>query len=140
MSVKSPGNGAGGLAALANYTTGTFTITLTGVSGTATGTASYVLMGNKVTLYIPVLSGTSNSTSKGLSGIPALIRPANPQRFFQQVVDPTVTSMIGFLRIASDGTASMQIAAPSTNVFSATGFTNTGAFSTAENTVTYVLS
>lgn len=139
MSVKSPGLGAGGLANLANYVAGTFTVTLTGVDAVVTATAAYVLIGNMVILYLPTLSGTSNSTSKGISGIPAAIRPANAQQQFVTVVDSVITSNIGRLTISTDGTGSLTIATPSTNTLTAT-FTNTGAFTLAPATLVWVLS
>jgi hypothetical protein len=63
------------------YEEGTYTATLTGVSGSVTGTARYVRIGKQVTLYIPTLTGTSNSTACTVTGAPASIRPARQQYF-----------------------------------------------------------
>lgn len=52
-----------------------FTITLTGVVGTVTGTAKYRLVDGVVFLYLPALFGTSNSTSCSLTGLPSEIIP-----------------------------------------------------------------
>lgn len=55
---------------------GTFTATLTGMSGTVTGTITYrVTLGFMVTLQGSI-SGTSNATSMTLTGIPAFLIPA----------------------------------------------------------------
>ncbi len=53
----------------------TFTITLTGVSGTVTATAKYRIVNGMVFLYIPAIYGTSNSTSCSLTGLPSEIIP-----------------------------------------------------------------
>ena len=137
MSVKSPGLGAGGLANLANYATGTFTVTLTGMSPAVTGTASYVIIGNTITLYLPTLTGTSNAAGKGLSGIPALIRPTTGQQWFVTVVDSTLTSNVGRLTIGTDGTATLYIVTPATGALTTT-FTATGTFTLPPITATYV--
>jgi hypothetical protein len=57
---------------VAEYVTGTFTITGAGFSGTApSGTARYTRNGLMVTLALPDLSGTSNATTFTLTGLPA---------------------------------------------------------------------
>lgn len=63
------------------YEEGTYTATLTGVSGSVTGTARYVRVGKHVTLYMPTLVGTSNATTCTVTGAPASIRPARQQYF-----------------------------------------------------------
>lgn len=55
---------------------GTFTITFTGMAGATTGTATYYKVGNLVMLYLPTLTGTSNSTAFTATGLPAAIQPA----------------------------------------------------------------
>lgn len=65
-----------GTVATQAYTEGTFTATGTGFGGTApTGTARYVQIGKQVTLYLPELSGTSNATTFGVTGLPAALWP-----------------------------------------------------------------
>lgn len=54
---------------------GSFTITATGLTATVTGTAYYYASPGIVTLTIPFLQGTSNATSFTLTGLPAAIRP-----------------------------------------------------------------
>lgn len=55
---------------------GSFTATLSGVSGSVTGTAYWVRTGNQLTIAWPSLTGTSDGTTKTLSGIPVGLRPA----------------------------------------------------------------
>ncbi len=64
-------------AALVDMTpdTGTFTITYTGLSGTVTGTASWVRIGKLVMLTLPAGSGTSNAMSFTATGLPSAIQP-----------------------------------------------------------------
>lgn len=54
-----------------SYDEGSFTVTATGLTTTVTGTATYVQIGKQVTMYFPILSGTSNATTFTLTGIPA---------------------------------------------------------------------
>jgi hypothetical protein len=63
------------------YTEGTWTATFTGMTASVTGTARYVRVGKQVTLYLPALSGTSNSTAGNITGMPAAILPARTQNF-----------------------------------------------------------
>lgn len=96
---------------ISTFTSDTFTVTLTGVSGTVTGTAYYSVIGDTslgaiVALYIPALSGTSNTTALGISGIPAALRPSafSPPITVQNVKD-SGNDYIGRITINSDGTA-----------------------------------
>jgi hypothetical protein len=56
--------------------TGTFTITYTGMTAAITGTATWSRVGKLVTLYLPSATGTSNSASFTMTGLPAAITPA----------------------------------------------------------------
>lgn len=63
------------------YESGTFTITLTGISGAdPTGTARWERHRNMVSLYVPDLSGTSDATTATLTGLPVSIRPGRERR------------------------------------------------------------
>lgn len=55
---------------------GTFTATYTGMTSATTGTATWARMGNVVVLTLPALTGTSNSTSFTVTGLPSAIQPA----------------------------------------------------------------
>lgn len=64
----------------ATASTGTFTCTGTGFSGTdPTGTCRYVKFGNMVTLFIPHLEGTSDAITFTVTGAPAAIQPTRAQ-------------------------------------------------------------
>jgi hypothetical protein len=55
-------------------TPGSFTATLTGMTGSTTGTINYVRTNNLATLYVPSqIAGTSNTTAMTLTGLPAAI-------------------------------------------------------------------
>lgn len=100
-----------------NQITGTFTITLTGVSGTVTATASYVRTGRQVSLALPQITGTSNSNAATVTGLPAGIRPTfeqivwggfwlNNGAFASQRVDAVVTNtgtLVFYLNGSSTG-------------------------------------
>lgn len=60
---------------------GTFTGTLTGFTATITGTCRWNRVGDCVYLFLPVMTGTSNTTGMTLTGAPAAILPARLQMF-----------------------------------------------------------
>jgi hypothetical protein len=63
----------------ATYESGSFTGTLTGMTSVTTGTVNWVRTGNLVSMYlVNAITGTSNTTSMTMTGIPAIIQPANP--------------------------------------------------------------
>ena len=55
--------------------TGTFTGTLTGCTTSPTGAVDYAINGNVVTMTLPEISGTSNSATMTLTGMPSTLRP-----------------------------------------------------------------
>lgn len=55
--------------------TGSFTATLNGCTSAITGTAQWVRVGKLVMLTLPALTGTSNSVSMTVSGLPTAIQP-----------------------------------------------------------------
>ena len=61
------------------YPSGNFTGTLGGVSGTVQGTIYWTRIGDQVTLRIPPMSGTSNSTQMYISGLPNGLCPNGAQ-------------------------------------------------------------
>jgi len=73
---------------------GSFTITGTGFTSNPTGTATFVVENGVVNLTVPTLSGTSNSVSFTLSGIPvaiqSLITPINTMAFNAVDTDNTI--------------------------------------------------
>ena len=59
----------------------TYTATLTGCTTAPTYTVNYSLTGNVVTLRVGPITGTSNSTGKSLTGMPAALWPTTQNRF-----------------------------------------------------------
>jgi hypothetical protein len=122
---------------ISSETTGTFTATVTGMTAGTTGTVRYTRTGKTVTLYIPGITGTSNTTSQcTMTGLPAII---TPQR--QQAVLGTFTDN------GSQGLALHQVTASGTifaNRFTAInsitgGVTGSGTKGFPEQTFTYSL-
>lgn len=121
-----------------------FTVTLTGVSGSVTGTAYASKSWKTVTLTLPELFGTSNSTSCTITGIIAPIRPSRDIGLVGLLIGDNGAS----LTPGSSGTAYLNSSGVITlyKSGSATGFTNVNnkgiwastAF-TAAQTFTYTL-
>jgi hypothetical protein len=65
----------------------TFTATLTGCTTSPTGTVRYSRQGNLVSLFIPTITATSNTTAATLTGVPAALRPANAVFSFAIITD-----------------------------------------------------
>jgi hypothetical protein len=118
--------------------TGSFTITLVGCTTSPTGTAFWSKQGNHVTLMLPTLTGTSNSTGLSVTGLPAEIQPAR-----------THNCSVPFLEDAgaTTGGAAQVNAASGTIVFFKGANTSTASFTNsattkgiaAANTFTYFL-
>ena len=93
LSVGGATAGAGGIAfpatavavadpnTLDDYEEGSFTATGTGFTTSPTATWEYVKVGNMVVLTMATITGTSNSTSFTVTGMPATIRPSSTSRF-----------------------------------------------------------
>jgi hypothetical protein len=87
--------------------TGTFTATLSGFSGAApTGTINYTILGSNTTggiCYLTArstgISGTSNSNSLSMSGLPAICLPAtgSPQAICSCVNGTGVVTALAFI-------------------------------------------
>lgn len=84
------------------YARGSFTITLTGMTGTVTGTINWVANGHMVTLSVATagISGTSNATSMTGTGLPASLWPVTDQWSMTNVEDSGIGSL-GILRVAA---------------------------------------
>lgn len=66
----------------ATNVTGTYTCNVSGLTSDPAPTCRYVRSGDIVTLFIPTISGTSNTTTFSLSGaIPSSHRPSRVQQF-----------------------------------------------------------
>lgn len=67
---------------LDGYAESSFTVTLTGVNGTVTGTATATEIGNLAVLIFPTLAGTSTATTKTLTGLPSALASGRTINFF----------------------------------------------------------
>lgn len=109
--------------------TGSFTGTLTGVTGTVTGTVKYTVVGNRVTIEFPTISGTPNSTAHTITGGPVNIRPTTAQRCLGTTLNNNVEVIS---RIVAETTGTFTLY----NVLSAT-FANTVTEGVTNCTITY---
>lgn len=102
--------------------TGTFTATLTGMTGSVTGTAAYSINSNVVTLFLPIMTGTSNTTAMTATGAPAAIFPTTAHLGFPCVMEDntTVSGGAGRADVGTNGVVTFY-----TNL-AAGGFTNSG--------------
>ena len=105
---------------------GTFTGTPTGGTGfsPATVTCRWARVGNLVTLIIPATTGTSNSTSFTMTGLPAAIQPNTSQTILLPVgiENNSGGSQPAQVTISASGTMTF-LWTTGTVSFSATGFT-----------------
>jgi hypothetical protein len=109
-----------------------YTATATGMTTSPTGTVKYSVVGNTVTLDIPSISGTSNSTAFTLTGGPADIRPAVDKDIVVRIQDNGVVAL-GFARIKTTGVIELS-ATVAGNVFTASGVK-----SVTPNSISYTL-
>lgn len=92
--------GAAGLYAIATQELGSFTATITGCTTAPTALWVYTRVGNCVTLTMPGLTATSNSTSLTFTGLPANLQPVRAGRCFAAWVDNGV-AQIGMVGVAA---------------------------------------
>lgn len=111
---------------------GTYTGTLTGCTTSPTGTLRYQPKDNVVTLYIPTLSATSNTTAMTITGMPAAIRPARQQRCHVRVQDNGVTNE-GSCIVETSGVLSLSFGPTETS------WTASGTKGIFYSTITYLL-
>lgn len=113
---------------------GSFTGTLTGVSGTVTGTIKYRIANNVVTMWVDSdLTGTSNSTSMTVTGVPSAVQPAARRRV-PCIVTNTAGNQLAFAELnTGSGTMLFEIAVDDGGVsaanitFAGSGFDSGGA-------------
>ena len=116
-------------------TNGSFTGTLTGMTGATTGTVLYTRIGNIVTLTFTSTVGTSNSTACTLTGLPAICQPATLGGFFVlgAFVDNSILSVTPVIAQINPGSGTI--------IFfrggSATGFTASGNKGLTATSLTY---
>lgn len=115
---------------------GTFVATLTGVSSTVTASAYYERTGNKVTLFVPALTGTSNSTSCTITGLPANLSPARTQGDTPALIQDNGTAAMGRVQMATSGVISAYKSASATG----SDWTNSGTKTVSAFNLTYLMS
>lgn len=127
-------------------TSGEFTGTLTGVSGTITGIFDYKIVSNVVTISVDAdVTGTSNTTAMTITGLPTAIRPSVAKGVAcTEVTNNTLALHACRAVVTSGGSIDFYIARTDTTAnfvrYSSTGFTNSGTKGvTAGFTITYPL-
>lgn len=115
--------------------TGTFIATLTGCTTSPTATVTWAIAGNVVTLTLPSLSATSNTTACTLTGLPASLQPATNSfscpisaqnnGAYSNNVTAGITAASGTITLAFNG--------------SSTGWTNVGTKGPFGSTIVYSL-
>jgi hypothetical protein len=113
------------------FNSGTFTATLTGCATSPTVTASWQRNGNLVTLAIPNIAATSNTTACTLTGLPAEIQPISTQYLVSNVQD-SGSEFLGACSVTG-GVVSLSKGAVGT------GFSATGVKGWRGTTITYTL-
>lgn len=110
----------------AYYSSGSFTLTLTGMTASTTLTATWVANGKSVLISIPGTTGTSNSVNMTGTGMPQEIRPHSTQIFQPVTIDGGVGAM-GFASIApASGTITFGISPAVSAGFTAAGVKGLG--------------
>lgn len=119
---------------LDDYREASATLTATGMTTSPTGTAYLVRAGNKVTMEVPYITGTSNATTFTLTGIPTAFRPTGGNRdFLIHVVDNGSVFGLGMGRIDTSGVITL-FKDPN-----GSAFTNTGTKSVGAINISYVI-
>lgn len=109
---------------------GTFTGTMTGMTGATTGTVNYQRVGNLVKLWVTsAIVGTSNTTSLTMTGLPAIVRPANTRETQSTVTDNSL-SLLSVASVDSSGVIAFALARTGTVAnrvdYAGSLFTNSG--------------
>jgi hypothetical protein len=125
-----PSFSVGALSNAATASNGSFTGTLTGCTTSPQGVITWVRVGPAVILNIPTLQGTSNSTSKSITGLPASLVPATGTYISPMLIatngGSTVTNMnatlgpSGVITYAIGGSGTGFTASGTTQIFSHT--------------------
>lgn len=97
--------GAGSISfpSLIEQESSTFTATLTGCTTSPTGTVRAVRQGTLVTLYVPLITATSNSTASTLTGLPTALKPVRDQSILCRVSNGASGVVLGLFEIDTAG-------------------------------------
>lgn len=113
--------------------TGSFTITLTGMTSTVTGTVYYRVTGNEVNCWTTaVINGTSNTTAMTGTGIPSILQPLTG-KYIPVYVQNGSSYAIGLISTGTSSTWTFGITAANFT------FTSSGSKGLYPSTFTYTL-
>ena len=102
-------------------TQGTFTATLTGCTTSPTVTAAFSITNNVVTLDIPPVTATSNTTACTITGLPASIAPTSGKFFSANTIDNGTQTMSGCSIAAGAQTIVLTNGTSPSSIFTASG-------------------
>ena len=115
-------------------TVSSFTITLTGMGSTTTGTVNYRISSKIVYVWITsAITGTSNAATMTGTGVPSSITPTTSKDIYP-ILEDNASIVNGFLSIGSNGTWTFGKAITGTG-----GFTTSGTKGIVQNTFSYTL-
>jgi len=109
---------------LAGNSKGTFTGSLTGCTTVPTGALDWSLEGDVVTLEIPAIAATSNTTAATITGMPAGIRPVAAQSLIGITQDNGVTAIAKVI-VETSGVITLHVGVSAT--FTGSGTKGVGA-------------
>lgn len=123
---------------------GSFTGTITGCTTVVTGTFHYTIANNICTISLANLTnvtGTSNSTSMTLTGLPAVCQPATQQPLCLCIVEDNSVAALALALIIQSGTVTFFKATFPAGVLSisSSGFTGSGTKGMDSTVLTYSL-
>lgn len=107
--------------------------TLTGCTTSPTSTVYCQLQNNVVTLDLPAMSGTSNATTKTITGMPTRFKPARLQRFYGAVADNSGATVMALCTIETSGVLTY-FATPGAGAWTASGVATI-----SQNSISYLL-
>ena len=106
------------------YDRGTFTATLTGVSGSVTVGSIFALCGAFAIVRIPTMSGTSNASTMTITGLPSQVQPLSTQEMLVgTVLDNNAEEQTTNVKIQ---TSTITLEKWTGSVYSSTGWTASG--------------
>lgn len=107
---------------------GSFVGTFTGFATTVTATVQYRIYNNVAYMFFNTSppSGTSNSVSMTMTGLPAVMNPSVDKFILCCTEDNGNTEQFSALAVSSSGTCTFQRYLFGTGVFSSTGYTTVG--------------
>ena len=109
----------------ATGSSGQFTGTLTGMTGTINGTVKYTVSGKLVALSCGGILGVSNSTAMTMTGLPSVLAPVSGAIIVPSILEDNGNQFVGgWALVSSGGTAVITFGTGINN--NQAGFTNSG--------------